>query len=218
MIKKSIRCLGALILFGISSIAANPAPIVLSSEIIKLIDGKSYGVTGYKIKSMLQLILKLNIMLDGSATEPGLYTFEGKSYCVKALAELEQTASFDGAQKQQFAALLEDVKKDFEQKTTPFMEDARGTKAQLFMLIQESCTKHARPDSFLLKWAEAEEGNEMLAMREDIHTFAALKQFILDLIMFNKDMIKSCPKAVAQYQELKAQFGQQHKGTDKPSL
>jgi predicted GTPase len=46
-------------------------------------------------------------------------------------------------------------------------------------------------------------------------TCAQLKVFCNDLTNFLKDMIHSCPKAVAHYKELKAQYATQHKtGTD----
>lgn len=182
-------------------------PIVLSSEIVKLIDGKSYGVTGYKIKLMLQLLLKLNtIQGTGKSGEEGLYLFEGKKYTLAQLTDLE--ATMGQAQQSSLAKLLEEVKTDFESKVSPFMEDARGAKAQLFALIQESCRKHERTDSFLHTWADAAEGHETEAIHSQLPSFKSLSQFCVDLMMFLKDMINSCPKAVAQYQELKAQYAQ----------
>lgn len=209
-------------------------PILLESEIIKLIDGKSYGVTGYKIKLMLQLLLKLNTLQGmGKSNEEGQYIFEGKKYTLTQMTNLEAVlekswsdrktmAAADrqslamlekeiALQQQTHAKALEEAIKDFDRKVAPFMEDARGAKAQLFALIQESCKKRNRLDSFLLTWADAEEGHETSAMQTQITSFKSLSVFCQDLIMFLKDMINSCPKAVAQYQELKAQYAQ-HKG------
>ncbi len=227
------RCLALITLITMSSVASSTQPVLLESEVIKLIDGKSWGVNGYKIKLMLQLLLKLNTIRGlGKPGEEGLYVFEAKKYTLTQLTTLEESLSKswidrkkvarDGQslamieqeiarEQQNLSRTLEEAIKDFDQKVAPFMEDARGAKAQLFALIQEACRKCDRTDSFLLTWADAQEGHETSAMNTQITSFKSLLVFCQDLMMFLKAMINSCPKAVAQYQDLKAQYAQQHK-------
>lgn len=198
-----------------------PQPIVLESILIKMMDGASFGVSGYEIKLMLHILLKLQHMLDGESDGKGnivgLYNFEGGKYTIKELAHLEiehEKWGHDDAntsdtqryfqKKQAFAQCLEEVKKDFDQKVAAFLANARGSKQQLLILIKESCEKHGNPNSHLLKWGDAQDGHETDAMYSDIHTFREFEIFCQDLANFNKDLIHSCPKAVAQYKELKA--------------
>lgn len=190
-------------------------PLTLDSEILKLIDGTPF-LNGYEIKIMLHVLLKLQTMLDGEVDATGKkvggYTFNGQRYSINELIALEaseQELSQD--QKSSMTAALQEAKDDFEKKVFPYVGNARGAKQQLFMLIQESCKKHGRSDSFLLTWGEAQEGHEGDAMRTGITTCAQLKLFCNDLTNFLKDMINSCPKAVAHYKELKAHYAAQHK-------
>lgn len=193
-------------------------PIVLELEIMRLIDGTSFGVTGHKIKFMLHILLKLDAMLhgeqDSKGNKRGIYLFEGKPVSIHELSLLEVRHENDQHKKAAFKKLLADIKQDFDTKITPFMKDAHGAKAQLLMLIKQSCEQRGRGDSFLLTWGKAEEGHETDALHNDVLTFHALETFCLDLTNFLKDMINSCPKAVAHYKELKAQYAAAHKGIE----
>lgn len=217
-------------------------PVTLDSEILKLIDGTPF-LNGYEIKIMLHVLLKLQNMLDGEVDQQGnkagYYQLNGQRYSINELITLESaldeefstcqarriTGELDNREyadseaayrinKQKFAAALQEIKTDFETKISPYVGNARGAKQQLCMLIQESCKKHNRLDSILLKWGEEQEGHEGEAMRTNIATCAQMKVFCIDLTNFLKDMIHSCPKAVAHYKELKAHYTAQHKNSE----
>lgn len=220
-------------LMWISGMQCKPQPIVLESVLIKMMDGASFGVSGYEIKLMLHILLKIQHMLDGepdtTGTIRGLYTYDGKKCSIKQLAALEIENEFHWNEfkknnpqentvhenlymhkKKTFASCLETIKKDFDHKVSPFLANARGSKQQLLILIKESCEKHGHPHSHLLKWGESEDGHETDAMYTDIHTFKDFEHFCQDLSNFMKDLIHSCPKAVAQYKELKAHYAAGH--------
>ncbi len=212
-----------------SAIHCKPQPIVLESVLIKLMDGASFGVSGYEVKMMLHILLKLQHMLSGEPDSQGairgLYGHDGKKQSIKQLAVLEiehethwnefnknnarVTSDHEELyvqKKKEFEACLEVIKKDFDHKVSPFLANARGSKQQLLILIKESCEKHGNPHSHLLKWGESQDGHETDAMYTDIHTMRDFEQFCQDLSNFMKDLIHSCPKAVAQYKELKAHY------------
>lgn len=201
------------------AVSAQPQPISLHSEIIKIIDGTSFGVTGYKIKLMLHILLKLDHMINGQADKgvvKGIYLLEGKPYSVKQLVALEaQPETEKNSQRcRALKKLLDEIKQDFDEKVASFMQDAHGAKPQLLLLMKESCERRNRENSFLLTWGKAEEGHEKDALYNDIQTFKAFELFCQDLINFLKDMINSCPKAVAQYKELKATYAALHKAVE----
>lgn len=155
--------------------------------------------------------------IDNTGKKVGYYTFNGQLYSINELialeARLDEESLMNQTDKQQFAAALQAAKDDFEKKISPYVGNARGAKQQLLLLIQESCKKHNRLDSILLKWGEEQEGEEGSAMRTNITTLMQMKVFCIDLTNFLKDMIHSCPKAVAHYKELKAQYAAQHKNS-----
>ncbi|MFI5333122.1 MAG: hypothetical protein ACHQVS_03400 [Candidatus Babeliales bacterium] len=232
-----ISLICAVLISGMS--IAKDKPVTLDSEILKLIDGTPF-LNGYEIKIMLHVLLKLQNMLDGevdaSGKKEGYYALNGQRYSINELIALEAgideefstnqarriTGEIDAeqfvhieathrVQKNECAAALQEAKDDFEKKISPYVGNARGAKQQLCMLIQESCKKHNRLDSILLKWGEEQEGHEGEAMRTKVTTLLEMKAFCNDLTNFLKDMIHSCPKAVAHYKELKAQYTAQHK-------
>lgn len=100
------------------------------------------------------------------------------------------------------------AKKDFRKIMDPYLEKVKGLKKLLFSLVAESCRIRHRDGSdgtmpsFLLKWAEAEEGKEFDAFEKNIKGFQDLDHVLTDLANFFKDLIESCPKGWAQCQEL----------------
>lgn len=100
---------------------------------------------------------------------------------------------------------LKVAKADFNRVTAPFMDRARGTKALMFKLIEESCQRRGRYDSFLLEWGEEEEGSEMIAFEQNMNSCQRLDRFCADLTNFMEDIINSCPKGMEQFRELAAQ-------------
>lgn len=216
--------------------------IILTSPLIPILDGLFINAT--QVKMMLAVHKKIKDILYGEKNKAGVlegrYTFEGQKHSVKSLLAIETPLETDYAT--QRAALLADpvknqneisvldlaynktkhnlrtclleVKKEFEEKIAPFEKNARGAKDQMLYLMTESCQKHNRPDSGLLTWADTQEGNEMVYVRDHINTFYAFDQFCTDLLNFLEDLMRSCPKAWKQFkQQLDAAKQNQAHGT-----
>jgi hypothetical protein len=150
---------------------------------------------------------EINIMLIGNKTKNGshigIYTFENNHYTVQELASLEQEVkrTNNDTLGNKLNILLEQVKKEFIIKVDPFMESARGTKHQMLILIEESTHKRNKKNNFLLKWADAPEGNEETIFLKEVQSFGALEAFAQDLLDFLGDLVRSCPKGRAQFIE-----------------
>ena len=164
----------------------------------------------------------------------GHYSFEGKVYSIHGLALLESQLEIEYYQKEseylenrqayarELAALeaayhtvknklkvvLTQARAEFEEKVAPFANNVRSAKDQMIVLITESCQKHNRSDCFLLKWAEAPDNTEMQYFHDQVTTFKALDQFCTDFTHFLDDVMRSCPKAMAQFKKL---MDDQHK-------
>ena len=206
--------------------------IVLTSEIISLIDGFPWGINANIIKHMLQVRREIKKIQFGDPTKDGKlvghYIFDDIKYSVRTLATLEskyemeyykklesyskdkegnhhplvELQQWNNQIKHKFRTILEVAKKEFNIKVAPFSKNARGAKTQMLMLIEDSAKKRGREDCFLLKWADADEDNEMVAFNEQIITFKALDQFCTDLINFLEDLMRSCPKAWNQFKKI----------------
>ncbi|MCX5922713.1 MAG: hypothetical protein NTX86_05310 [Candidatus Dependentiae bacterium] len=206
--------------------------IILVSPIIDFIDGFSLGVNAKTIKLMLQVRREIKKIQFGEVTKKkelkGLYLFDGEFHSVRTLAALESEYEAEFYQKEttytknsvnnrqvledleasynrlkkEFGVCLKQAKKDFEGKVSPFTKNARGAKDQMLILITESCTKRNRQDCLLLKWADTDENNDMQFFNEQINSFKTFDQFCTDLTHFLEDLMRSCPKAWAQFKKL----------------
>jgi len=191
--------------------------IILDSPVIKLIDGLGMGINGERIGSILQVRREVRKIHFGAPCKEGglvgLYEFNGKKYGVKELAEIERAmhAAIDRDGLQKLNPVLKLAKEDFIKWVMQFLGESRGAKLQMFMLIDESCRKRKRYDSLLLRWANAPEGEEEHQFEKDIANFQVFDVFCTDLVNFLEDLMNSCPKAKAQFQEILRKQG--YKGT-----
>lgn len=206
-----------------ATIIAKQEPIILTSPIIEFIDGKSWGINGEAVGYMRQVGLNVIKMQfgEGQKDRVGIFVFDGKKYSIKDLVvyekKLQQQSSSLSSQEhkrltEKLNTWLEQVKDYFIKQVKPFMDQAQGAKAQVVILIGEWAEKRNRLDSHLLRWSQASEENEFTLFRNDINSFALLDQFCSDLICYLSDLMRSCPKANAQFEQLKEQFlAQQHR-------
>lgn len=145
---------------------------------------------GLMLKLREHLRTTLYGIKDAQGQLTGPYTFDGKAHCLRTLTMLEKnlptqtrnqwlTQAIDA-----FNAHTEDTKKR-----------SVGTKTQQYMYIKEFCRLHNRPDSILLIWARAPEGQEDDAINIHATTFYKMSTFVVDLMNFLDVMISSCPKA-----------------------
>lgn len=181
---------------------------IFNQTIINFIDGKSYGFDGATCALTLKARSEILTILDGKLvadkTRQGLYTFEGRQYCVRELADLEAERTARGiANTAEFKAVLELAKKDFVEKMHKFMEPARGMKKHMISMIEDFCNHYKMEDSLLLKWGEAPtEAAEHAMFAAHITNFAALRDFCSQLTLFLKELVASCPKGKEQFKQM----------------
>jgi hypothetical protein len=194
-----------------ATIIASP-DIILTSKAIQFVDGKSYGVNRNTIAMIIHLshLVKnmLNGFLDESGNRIGLYNLEHKPLWVKALILIEEQLLNDPEAKnsilyKELKDILEKVKRDYIETMRPFLDDARGAKHQMVMLITEWAEKAGRDSTSLLEWANTEENEEINSFMKRIQTFAQFDAFCEDLLAFFKVLVNSCPKAREQYQKMR---------------
>lgn len=193
---------------------ADHAPLTLNAEILEIIDGFALGVNGTTVGMIMRLRLDLNKRRVGktsaSATAVGYFDFEGKKHTIAELVALEKklvqsTSSGDQDRLKKLRSTLTKIIDDFVELTKPFLADARGAKGQMIVLITEWAQKAHRGDSHLLEWANVEEGKESSAIYQKINTITLFEQFVDDLLYFLETLLRSCPKACAQFKEMMEQ-------------
>jgi len=184
-----------------------PNDIILTSEVIKFVDGASYGIDGNSVGLMLQIRNFSKLMLygqcDTQGNPVGLFEFENKLYTVIDLCELEQQLTQEKNIKKlgSLATCLKKAKTVFSKKVEPFMETARGAKDPIIQLISEFCHKTHRKHSQLPAWAKIRDGKETEHFDVTTQSFNDLRLFLEDLIDFMTSLIKSCPKAQEQFKQ-----------------
>ncbi len=97
---------------------------------------------------------------------------------------------------------LQKAKSYFHEIVEPFIIHARGAKSQMLALIEESCVKRHRTKSLLRGWGAAEEGTEVKHFDLDVQSFEIYKLFCNDLTNFLEDLMRSCPRGLAQFKKI----------------
>lgn len=187
--------------------------IKLQSKAIELADGtiiKADQIEYTRKYSRAMLAFMLGD-LQPNGQRKGKYNFNGKFYSVKDLSCLEQeiqnsTDKKDLDTKAALQEVLTHAKADFIVQSSEFIENGRGAKQIMIILIQEDCQKRNRLDSFLLEWAKTKEGQESTMFERHINNFTDYYHFLADLINFLLDLVHSCPKAEAQFKDRVAKW------------
>jgi hypothetical protein len=178
----------------------------LESSVIKIADGTF--INANEVEFIRMFSRKLLGLLIGeqlpNKQRKGKYFLFGKWYAVDALARIEQEVknSFtkkDFETKLALEELLTYAKADFIIQSGEFIENGRGAKSIMTVLIQESCQKRNRSESLLLEWAKTKEGQESTMFDRQVKSFSDYSGFLTDLVNFLSDLIYSCPKADVQF-------------------
>lgn len=203
MIKRTLYGL-ALSLLIIHAYAEEPqydvTMVILTSKLLKAIDGKSFGISADLINAILIIRTQILHMLHGVAKDghrEGVYTFDGKKYTIAQLYQMEVNKELPNK------TWIKQVKLEFSMQIKPFLELGRGFKTQMLLFIEESLRLHQRnlKHSVLHRWAETDDNNDMAAFNQYVHTFHDLSEFLYELLNFLDDLISSCPKAKQQFIE-----------------
>ncbi len=186
-------------------------PIILTSPKLKLVDGKSWAMDGRQFKKTMKFRLDVNKRRFGEKIANnefvGFYIFEDEKYSLAQLIELEEqlmasNSISDREKHARLRPLLRAIMEEFIKLSQPFLEDARGAKAEMLALITEWATKAHRLESYLLAWGRSREGEEAEVIYTNIKTFAAFDQFLTDLVYFLETLMRSCPIATQQFKDL----------------
>lgn len=192
---------------------------IFNQTVINFIDGKSYGFDGPTCAMTLKARSEILTILDGKLiaekTRQGLYTYQGKKYSVRDLAELEAELLKKGQPlSPELRNVLEIAKHDFVEKMHKFMEPARALKKHMIIMIEDFCRYYKLENSLLLKWGEAPtEAAERAMFATSITSFDSLREFCIELTLFLKEFVASCPKGKEQFKQMLNEI-QSHKHTD----
>jgi hypothetical protein len=208
-------------------------PIQLGSSFLHFVDGQPYGITAYILGWLLQIRLMSKHILYGNPASEKMFTYRKKKYTLKEMAIFEikeeklykercaQRQAYSDSewkdiekehtlyQKELHESLIE-AKNKFSEFLLPFLHNIQPMKKQIVPLMLESCEMRGHPESLLPKCVGLADGTEVAAFKQATNSYKQLGMFCLDLIHFLTDLIYSCPKARAQFEELrKSQEGAQ---------
>lgn len=166
------------------------------------IDGNTFGII-FLVRNKLNAF-RLGVKKDGHRA--GSYAFKDKFYSIDELVHIEGNYVGDA----ELNVLLSQSKKDFEDLVGQFIGQAKGTKAFLVTLIEESCYRRNRKNSILLTWASSAEEHETVIFHTEVQSFRGLAEFCQDLENFLEDLMYSCPKAMDQFKKKRDQYMHDH--------
>jgi hypothetical protein len=197
-----------------SSAAKNPEPIKLTSDILKFIDGKKFGIDGEALVILVRVRIDLRKRLLGAGLAENEHKccFYNDTYgTIKDMAILEQklreSDRLNGDTFMAMGASLSDAKRALlEEVAIPLLDKLRRGKKHTVLLIQESCEKHNRVNSVLLEWAKTDDEHEIEVFMNKLDSFKTLGLFCLDIIHLIGDIIHSCPIAYQQFEEMKQSY------------
>ncbi len=124
--------------------------------------------------------------------------FRGKKSTLKELVQYEEKAITD-QEKKEVKDALKEAKKKFNLFMNRSMAEARGTKQMAQQLMTDSLNKRKRTNSPLSTYAKVEEGKEEESLEKEITSCKLLYILCHDLFNFLRDVVHSCPKAVADF-------------------
>lgn len=175
--------------------------IILESPLLSMFDGSAVGINADVIELIGLIRREINKILIGekapNGSMVGRYLIDGKRYAVQDLVLVEAQAS--QPLHKDLTNYLEIAKKDLQSCVEPFIESIRSVKSQLLELSKESCRKRGIHTSTLLRLLEVPEGDEIIVFNEEIISFARYNAFCTDLLNFLGDLIRSCPRGMAQF-------------------
>ena len=192
----------------------NPEPIRLTSDILKFIDGKHFGIDGEAIITSCRVRIDLRKRLSGiglAKNENKICFYNGTYYTIKDMVILEKNLRKSGALDEDVyralgASLYTTKRALLEEIAFPLLDRIRRIKKYAVLLIKESCEKHKRADSILLNWENTDDEHEVEVFMNKIDSFNALGFFCFDLIHLIGDIIHSCPIAYQQFEEMKHNY------------
>lgn len=175
--------------------------IVLDSSILHIFDGVI--IDADVIQSIGFIRREINKILIGEKNSNGVmtgrYTINGTLYSARDLMHKEEKTPISESLQKELTRCLDEAKKDLQTCVGPFIETIHSVKYQILELIKESCRKRGMDTTILMRWSEAGKGEEARIFNEDITSFTLYNKFCTDLLNFLSDLVRSCPKGMAQF-------------------
>lgn len=170
---------------------ASDQPVIIESSILTLADGSFFNA------DTIELIR--NYQRNLTAIMEGPYWYQGEKY---TLAQLVARINSVGlAQSEEIDRSLELAKNAFVAMSEKFKNLFQGSaKQSMIKLIEESCSKRNKMDSMLLRLVRMP-GDETKVFTAMVTSLTMLDQLCNDLHIFLDDLVASCPKAQAQFNE-----------------
>lgn len=197
---KFLFCVIMSVIFVPSSLLF-PKAFQLKKDLINFLDG--FVVKKAKYKTMLKnkaafMRIFFGDLVNGARI--GIYVVNEIHYSLHDLKKGNHNLS-----EQELQEVLALVLNDIISTSLAYVVDARGSKAVLLDLIEDSCAKHQHHKSPLLRWAATKDGDEEAQMRRDLKTLDDCYFFTVSLLHFLGDMLFSCQKAKHEYEQYQAQ-------------
>lgn len=215
------------ILISLKSIAVFE-PIELDISILKSLDGVAKVIDGNAIRIEYQVLNDIASIQFGKINtqtkkREGMIQYDNNKTNLKQLAKEEtrlakELVEFGITVKEAYHNRLEslpealkekikslkvaflDAKNIFKEATFQFLDSIQHFKGPVIDLMTDCCVKRNKPESLILKWAEAA-GNEEAVFHKYITTAVEFDEFLTDLTTFLRDLIHNCPRAKKQFEE-----------------
>lgn len=201
------------------------SPIQLNPDIIGLIDGKSFAMSGEVIGASIKICRDVQAIQSGkllpSGEHEGKYIYKNQKHCIKTLVPIEielkaklATLINNNEIKQvendlaELHTLLKKMHGDFQRLVDPLMGNAKNAKGPLTVIIEEECYARGRKDSLLLDWVKLD-SDEWDSFGDKVTSFVVFDQFCTDLVNFVSDLVYNCKKGRAQFEKLLEKYSHQ---------
>lgn len=222
------RYLLSLLLLGNSlpCLAEKHDPVHFSSGFIKFIDGTSYidigSIFGFAQHILLilqggnvEVIRKLQKEFElmfphpleeyvNSNNKVGMIWFKDGYYSLKELRDYEKDHEHD----EDVVTALHHAGNHFEKFSEDYVTEIESAKGIMVQIIEQWSKLRNKPHTMLLDWSKIDNVDRD-KLYDTMTTFEIFDTFLVDLLLFLKDLVQNCPKS---YQKYKEQMKQQQHG------
>lgn len=137
----------------------------------------------------------------------GMIWFKDNYYSLKELRDYEKTHAHD----QDFTQALHYAETHFEKFSEDYVTEIESAKGIMIQIIEQWSKLRHKPSTMLLDWSKID-SFERDALYGTMTTFEVFDTFLVDLLLFLKDLVQNCPKS---YQSYKEQMKQKQNGSER---
>lgn len=210
-------------------VAEKHEPVHFSSFFIKFIDGTDYIdiasimsfaqhilliVQGGNVEIIKKLQKEYNLefphSLDAYADQKGkvgMIWFKDNYYTLKELRDYEKDHAHDA----DFKKAIHAAAHHFERFSEDYVTEIESAKGIMVQIIEQWSKLRHKPTTMLLDWSKID-SMERDQLYATMTSFEIFDTFLVDLLLFLKDLVQNCPKS---YQKYKEQMKQQQHGSER---